>query len=92
MKYVFGFATHKQNATFGLGQNIEMKRIIVMVINPVSGEAKRTVSLHISWYVPHLALGITQQKFLTEHNITKAPCDLPCFQRFVLLKKYNCRN
>ena len=83
MKYYFRLATHKQNATFELGQNIEMNRKIVIVMNPLGREAIRIVLLHISWYVPHSALGITQQTFLK--NITEAPLDLSCFQRFVFL-------
>ena len=65
LKDVFGFAKHKEKATYGLGYKLTLTRNKVeAVIDKAGGIADARIKIdHIHWYVAHYTPSIQNTKY-----------------------------
>ena len=78
LKYIFGFAEHQKNTTYGLGFKLYLTR---NKDDAVLGKAAgivdaRTKIDHIHWYVPHYTASFQQQGILSKQILSKTPTEL----------------
>ena len=84
---IFGFAQHKENATYGLGYRLIIKRNIdsIAIVHGLLRDGNREhITLNdISWYVPHNTSNSPLQTLLREHIISRARTQLSYIGRSV---------
>ena len=94
LKDVFGFAEHKEKATYGLGYKLTLTRNKDdAVIDKAGGIADARIRIdHIHWYVPLYTSSIQQQSTLSKQILSRTPTELRYVERSVFMKEVNNQN
>ena len=88
LKYVFGYAEHRDNCINGLGYRLSLQRNgDIHVLSHRAGAndaanlalAGRVIIEDLSWYVPHYTPNISNQKLMLGHIVSKAATELYIF-------------
>ena len=89
LKDVFGFAEHREKATYGLGYQLTLTRNKDdAVIDKAGGIADARIRIdHIHWYVSHYTPSIQQQSTLSKQILSKTPTELRYVERSVFMKE-----
>ena len=94
LKDVFGFVECQENATYGLGYKLTLKRNKdEAVLDKVGGVADARIIIdHIHWNVPHYTPFIQQQSTISEQISSKTTIELRYVERSVFMKEVNNQN
>ena len=97
----FGFAENHDNCSYGLGYKLTLQRTSDNHILSHPSQAKAAANLalpgtviidDISWYVPHYALSISNQKLLLSNIASKTPTELTYIKRSFCMKDVTTEN
>ena len=94
LKDVFGFAEHKEEATYGLGFKLTLTRNKNdAVIDKAAGlvDARSKID-HIHCYIPHYIASIQQQAVLSNQILSKITTELRLVERSVFMEEVNNQN
>ena len=93
-KDIFGFAQHREKATYGLGYKLTLTRKKdVAVIDKPAGIADARIKIdHFHWHVPHYTTSIQQQSILFNQTSCTTPTELRCTERSVFMKEVKNQN
>ena len=91
LKDNFGFAEHREKATYGLGNKLTLTRNKdEAVVDKVAGIADARFKIdHFHWYVPHYTPSMSQQGLISEQILNKIPTELRYVGRSVFMKEKN---
>ena len=94
LKDVFGFAEHREKATYGRGYKLTLTRNKVeAVIDKAGGFADaRNKTDHIHWYLPFCNPSMQQQSKKSKQILNKTPTELRYVERSVFMKEVNNQN
>ena len=94
LKDVFAFAEHQEEATYGFGYKLTLKRNKDDgVIDKAAGTADARIKIdHIHWYVPHYTTSSQQQSTLFNQILSKTPTELSYVERSAFMKDVNNQN
>ena len=101
IKYVFGFADHQDNCTYGLGDKLTFRRDSdnLVSIHPAGASdaakiaiAEEVILDDISQYVPHYTPILSNQKLVLGHLVSRAALRLPYGKRSSCMKNISTEN
>ena len=90
LKDVFGFAEHQNKCSYGLSCKVTLQRNSDshVLSHPAQTNdaanlalAGRVITDKTSWYVRHYTASISNNEFLLEHIVSKAPTELSSTER-----------
>ena len=89
LKEVCDFAEHQEEATYGLGYNLTLKRnsdkSVLKKDNAINdGKIKMNA---IEWYVPHYTLSFPQQDIISKHILSKLPTEIKYMEKSAFINE-----
>ena len=88
LKNVFGFSEHQENATYGLGHKLTLKKNtdnVAIIRSAATADAKLFVK-YINQFVPRYVPNTTQERILAEQIVCRAPIQLTTLKNLFFKK------
>ena len=91
LKAVFGFAEHQEEATYGLGYELTLTKIIDnSVLKKANAINVGTIKNdNIEWYVPHYTPSISNQAIISKQILSNPPTEIQYIERRVFMEEVN---